>query len=411
MRAVRAEARAGRAAVAIHRDGRVAVRGLPARSSRAAGQVEGNRVELTADDVRQLEIVWTAQWHRAPTQDELQGLVESRVREEILYREAPRSASSAAARSSSAGWRRWSSWPTTFRPCALLRSRSCAPGIRAIPPGSRILVVVPSGTCTFPRTAAGIVRRRTPRVRWPSSAARPPMHPRSRPSATRSCSRSTADRTPEQVAAIFGSRFARPCASCRSARGKGRSSRASVGIWCSSSATPGRVPAFDEIEAEIQAAWMEDQRSEARRRAFEAMKARYEVRLPAVSRAHPDLRTGCYRDAMNARSSSARAFEAMLTLVVLVLLGHAIHANAHEARPAYLALTETAPERFDLVWRTPVISGARLLVVLQLPDGATNVTKPSCTSCPIRSSSAVDRRARRPGRQAHGVCRLARHHH
>ena len=51
-------------------------------------KVEDNRIELTAADVRQLEIVWTAQWHRAPTQDELQGLVESRVREEILYREA-----------------------------------------------------------------------------------------------------------------------------------------------------------------------------------------------------------------------------------------------------------------------------------------------------------------------------------
>ena len=72
--------------------------------------VAGNRVELTADDVRQLEIVWAAQWRRAPTQGELQGLVESRVREEILYREGSRSASSAATRSSSAGWRRrWSS--------------------------------------------------------------------------------------------------------------------------------------------------------------------------------------------------------------------------------------------------------------------------------------------------------------
>ncbi len=49
---------------------------------------EDQRIELTAADVRQLEIVWTAQWHRAPTPDELQGLVASRVREEILYREA-----------------------------------------------------------------------------------------------------------------------------------------------------------------------------------------------------------------------------------------------------------------------------------------------------------------------------------
>ena len=118
--------------------------------------VEGNRVELTADDVRQLEIVWTAQWHRAPTPDELQDSWRAGSARRSSTAKRSRSASSAATRSSSAGWRRrWSSWPTTFRPCALLRSRSCAPGIRAIPPGSRILVVVPSGTCTFPRTAAG----------------------------------------------------------------------------------------------------------------------------------------------------------------------------------------------------------------------------------------------------------------
>ena len=95
-----------------------------------------------------------------------------------------------------------------------------------------------------------------------------------------------ADRTPEQVAAIFGSRFAEAIR------------QLAVGTWQGpiesglgwhlvhvTSATPGRVPAFDEIEAEIRAAWMEDQRSEARRRAFETMKARYEVRWPALSRA------------------------------------------------------------------------------------------------------------------------------
>ena len=42
---------------------------------------------VTADDLRQLEVVWTAQWHRPPTSDEMRGLVDSRVREEILYRE------------------------------------------------------------------------------------------------------------------------------------------------------------------------------------------------------------------------------------------------------------------------------------------------------------------------------------
>ncbi len=95
---------------------------------------------------------------------------------------------------------------------------------------------------------------------------------------------------------------------------------------------------------------------------------------------------------MNARSGPVRAVEAMLSLVVLVLLvllADARHANAHEARPAYLALTETAPDRFDVVWRTPVVSGMRLPVVLQLPDGATNVTTPSVHAL---SDSVVERR-------------------
>ena len=91
---------------------------------------------------------------------------------------------------------------------------------------------------------------------------------------------------------------------------------------------------------------------------------------------------------MNARSRLIRAFETMLMLLV-VLLAHVLHANAHEARPAYLALTETAPDRFDVVWRMPVGSGTRLPVVLQLPDGATNITEPSVHELP---DSLVERR-------------------
>jgi hydrogenase/urease accessory protein HupE len=91
---------------------------------------------------------------------------------------------------------------------------------------------------------------------------------------------------------------------------------------------------------------------------------------------------------MNARSRLIRAFQAMLALLV-VLLAHVLHANAHEARPAYLALTETAPDRFDVVWRMPMGSGTRLPVVLQLPDGATNISEPSLHELP---DSLVERR-------------------
>ena len=42
-------------------------------------------------------------------------------------------------------------------------------------------------------------------------------------------------------------------------------------------------------------------------------------------------------------------------------------ARAHDARPAYLAIQEVAPGRYELLWRTPVFSGMPLPVALRLP--------------------------------------------
>ena len=40
---------------------------------------------------------------------------------------------------------------------------------------------------------------------------------------------------------------------------------------------------------------------------------------------------------------------------------------AHESRPAYLEVKETAPNQYSLLWRTPVLSGMRLPIILKLP--------------------------------------------
>ena len=45
-------------------------------------------IELTVDDLRQLEIAFASQWQRPPTSQEFAGLVEDHIREEVLYREA-----------------------------------------------------------------------------------------------------------------------------------------------------------------------------------------------------------------------------------------------------------------------------------------------------------------------------------
>jgi hypothetical protein len=65
-------------------------------------------------------------------------------------------------------------------------------------------------------------------------------------------------------------------------------------------------------------------------------------------------------------------------------------ARAHEARPAYLELKETAPGQFSMSWRTPVLAGMRLPVALKLPDGVRNMEKPSVQEL---SDSLLERRA------------------
>lgn len=50
---------------------------------------------------------------------------------------------------------------------------------------------------------------------------------------------------------------------------------------------------------------------------------------------------------------------------------------AHEARPAYLEIKETAPNQFSVLWRTPVLAGMRLPIVLQLPEDVKNLREPS----------------------------------
>ena len=74
--------------------------------------------------------------------------------------------------------------------------------------------------------------------------------------------------------------------------------------------------------------------------------------------------------------------------LALTMLTHA-PARAHESRPAYLEITETAPGRYDVLWRTPVLSGMRLPIVLRFPDDVRDVTEPTTHEL---SDSLVERR-------------------
>lgn len=68
-------------------------------------------------------------------------------------------------------------------------------------------------------------------------------------------------------------------------------------------------------------------------------------------------------------------FEIRVCLVSLVL-SFAPLAQAHDSRPAYLEIKEIAPQQFSVLWRTPVMAGMRLPIVLKLPDDVRNLKEP-----------------------------------
>ncbi len=52
-------------------------------------------------------------------------------------------------------------------------------------------------------------------------------------------------------------------------------------------------------------------------------------------------------------------------------------ASAHEVRPAYLQIDQIGPTRYSVLWRTPVLSGMKLPVILRYSDGIRVVTGPN----------------------------------
>jgi hypothetical protein len=84
-----------------------------------------------------------------------------------------------------------------------------------------------------------------------------------------------------------------------------------------------------------------------------------------------------------------RMARSALLVIGLSALASFESASAHDARPAYMQVTEVAPQRYEVIWRTPVLSGMRLPVILRFPANTRNITEPVLREL---SDSLVERR-------------------
>ena len=256
-----------------------------------AGQrQDSNRIVITADDLAQIQLAWMAQWQRPPTPEEMRNLIDGKIREEVLSRQAialgldkedtivkrrlaqkmefVMEDASALREPASDELRRW------FVQNA---QRFATPSLVTF----RHLYFSPDLRGAHARDDAIEALRKL--------AGKPEETPELDGLSDRFMFQDFyAEGSPDQVANIFGTSFAQALPGLEPGKWQGPI-ESGLGwhlVWVESN-IPGRVPAFEEIEARVKSEWNDEQRAEGKRKMFDHMRSRYQIVLPEAAPAMP----------------------------------------------------------------------------------------------------------------------------
>ena len=244
---------------------------------------QADRIELTEDDLRQVIVAWTAQWQRPPTPEQMRDLLENKIHEEILYREALAlgldKGDTIVKRRLAQKMDFLSEDVSGLRepPVADLKAWYAKNSERFVLPGRISFRHIYFSVDQRGQRARDVAVQTLQKLN--GAAADSPLAARAGdPFMFQDY---YADRSPEQIANIFGSKFAQALFQLKSGAWSGPvESGLGWHLLFIESVTPLRVPAFEEVEEDVKAQWIADQREAAKRKAFEAMRARYEIILP-----------------------------------------------------------------------------------------------------------------------------------
>lgn len=247
---------------------------------------KATRIEITAEDLQQIDLAWIARWQRHPTPQELRGLVDDKVHQEILYREAL-----------ALGLNKED---TIIKRRLAQKMEFLAEDISALREPSRDELKVwfqkNAERFTFPSRISfrhlyfsPDKRGEQTRAAAEQALAKLDGKPADSPDAARlgdpfMFQDSYADRSLQEMAPVFGGQFAKALFQIKPHLWQGpiESGYGWHLVWIDS-VTPPRNPPFEEVEAEVRTEWVEAQRQEIKGRMYEEMKSRYEIVLPKIA--------------------------------------------------------------------------------------------------------------------------------
>ena len=259
--------------------------GVYAYAERSHGGVEQpKQIQLTVDDLSQMVVVFRSQWRRDPTPEELRSLVEEKVHEEVLYREA---LALGIDKDDTIVKRRMAQKMQFLAEDVAAAREPAREELGKWYEANRDQFALP------PRVSFRHLYfspdRRGAHARDDAAAALTKLCGQSEDSNVAATLADSfmfqeyyRDRTPEFLGKEFGPNFALAVAKISPGSWQGPvESGFGWHLVFVDALIPGRVPALEEVEADVKTAWLAEQKARAWQKAYQDMRAKYTVMLPA----------------------------------------------------------------------------------------------------------------------------------
>jgi peptidyl-prolyl cis-trans isomerase C len=255
-----------------------------------SGSASPRQIVLSLDELATMEAYFESQWHRRPTPQEFQAMVEDKIKEEVLYREG---LVMGLDKDDTIVKRRMAQKVQFLAEDVATAHEPSIAELKAWFEKNSSKFALPS-RYSFRHVYFSPDKRGTNAHEDAAQAlARIAGQPENSTLITSVADRFMfqdyySDRTPSAIAKEFGPQFAVALEKVKPGSWQGPiESGFGWHLVFVDTVIPDRIPAFDEVESEVKTAWLGEQKAQAREKAYQSLRSKYTVLLPAP----PDKQT------------------------------------------------------------------------------------------------------------------------
>jgi peptidyl-prolyl cis-trans isomerase C len=248
------------------------------------------RIVLSLDELRTMTAYFESQWHRAPTPQEFQAMVEDKIKEEVLYREG---LAMGLDKDDTIVKRRMAQKMQFLAEDVAAAHEPSTAELKAWFEKNTDKFALPSRYSFRHIYFSPDKRGKNAYNDAVQTLARIAGQPEDSPLIPSVADRFMfqdyyGDRAPSAIAKEFGPQFAVALEKLKPGSWQGPiESGYGWHLVFVDAVIPGRIPAFEEVESEVKTAWLGEQKAQAWQKAYQTMRAKYTVLLPAP----PDKQT------------------------------------------------------------------------------------------------------------------------